>query len=376
MVVFDGVARPHHARLFEPRNGRHQRELHVLRQRGRNAVRIDRGVVETFRLEENLMAVALAEADDLVLDRGAIARAAALDLPGIHRRAMHIGPDDRVRRLGGAGDAALDLRVLDPLGQHRERLRRLVAGLHLAGSPSRWCGRRAAAACRSSAARAQSRAAPASATGPWPAPRRPGRPAFAARRYGSGRAGTCRWSAPRRRQPKFAAIGQPDAGHRAVCRSQDRRPRLRSPSDRAFRGSRPAWPRHRACGRPGRAGPRTAGPLRRLSTRNWMPPWSATRPIRPSSASISRTRWPLPSPPMAGLQDIAPDGREPVGHQRGVRAHPRGRGRGLAAGVAAADHNDVEANPSEASNASAFSGARLFGSKWVFHVKSETACFT
>ena len=51
---------------------------------------------------------------------------------------------------------------------------------------------------------------------------------------------------------------------------------------------------------------RTAGPLLRLSTRNWMPAASATRPIRPSSASISRTRWPLPSPPMAGLQDISP----------------------------------------------------------------------
>src|SRR5687767_7978053 len=37
-----------------------------------------------------------------------------------------------------------------------------------------------------------------------------------------------------------------------------------------------------------------------------MPPRSATRPISPSSASISRTRWPLPRPPIAGLQDIAP----------------------------------------------------------------------
>ena len=26
----------------------------------------------------------------------------------------------------------------------------------------------------------------------------------------------------------------------------------------------------------------------------------------PSSASISRTRWPRPSPPIAGLQDMAP----------------------------------------------------------------------
>src|SRR5262245_10789141 len=53
-------------------------------------------------------------------------------------------------------------------------------------------------------------------------------------------------------------------------------------------------------------GPRTAGPLRRLRTRNWMPPRSAVRPIRPSKASISRTRWPLPRPPTAGLHDIAP----------------------------------------------------------------------
>src|SRR5437773_7600183 len=40
--------------------------------------------------------------------------------------------------------------------------------------------------------------------------------------------------------------------------------------------------------------------------RNWMPAASAIRPISPSSASTSRTRWPLPSPPIAGLQDIAP----------------------------------------------------------------------
>ena len=37
--------------------------------------------------------------------------------------------------VGGAGDAALDLRVRDPLGQRRERLRRLVAGLHLQARP-------------------------------------------------------------------------------------------------------------------------------------------------------------------------------------------------------------------------------------------------
>src|SRR5215468_1614750 len=37
-----------------------------------------------------------------------------------------------------------------------------------------------------------------------------------------------------------------------------------------------------------------------------MPPSSATHPMSPSSASISRTKWPLPRPPIAGLHDMAP----------------------------------------------------------------------
>src|SRR6185312_10846571 len=57
-----------------------------------------------------------------------------------------------------------------------------------------------------------------------------------------------------------------------------------------------------ACAR----GPRTAGPLLRLSSLKWIPALSAARPISPSSASISRTRWPLPIPPIEGLQDISP----------------------------------------------------------------------
>src|ERR1700720_3748521 len=37
-----------------------------------------------------------------------------------------------------------------------------------------------------------------------------------------------------------------------------------------------------------------------------MPVWSIARPISPPIASISRTRWPLPIPPIAGLHDIWP----------------------------------------------------------------------
>eukprot|EP00053_Salpingoeca_punica_P011585 m.103180 g.103180 ORF g.103180 m.103180 type:complete len:366 (-) comp15711_c0_seq1:2-1099(-) len=53
-------------------------------------------------------------------------------------------------------------------------------------------------------------------------------------------------------------------------------------------------------------GPQTAGPLLRFKMRNWMPASSHTRAQTPSSASISRTRWPLPTPPKDGLQDISP----------------------------------------------------------------------
>ena len=81
MVVFDGIARTDHPHPLKAGNRGQNRQLHLFRQRGRNAVGIDRRVVESFRLQKDLMSVAVAEADDLVLDRRAIARSGALDLP-------------------------------------------------------------------------------------------------------------------------------------------------------------------------------------------------------------------------------------------------------------------------------------------------------
>ena len=40
--------------------------------------------------------------------------------------------------------------------------------------------------------------------------------------------------------------------------------------------------------------------------RNWMPASSVAAAIAPPSASTSLTRWPLPMPPIDGLQDMAP----------------------------------------------------------------------
>src|SRR5262249_31374609 len=103
--------------------------------RSGDAVGIDRGVVEPLRLQEDLVAVAVPEFDDLILNRGTVAGARALDLAGIHRRAIHIGSDHLVGGWRGAGDAALDLERRNPVGHDRKGLRRIVAGLHFDRSP-------------------------------------------------------------------------------------------------------------------------------------------------------------------------------------------------------------------------------------------------
>ena len=88
-----------------------------VRQRVRDPVGIDRVVVEALGLQEDLMPGTAGEPHHLVLDGGAVARADAADLAGIHRRAGEIGADDGVGRLGGGGYPAANLCVLDTLGK-------------------------------------------------------------------------------------------------------------------------------------------------------------------------------------------------------------------------------------------------------------------
>ena len=78
------------------------------------------------------MAVLVGEAHDLVLDRRAVARPAALDLARVHRRPVQVGADQLVDRLVGVGDVAIELRLRDALGREAERPRLGVAGLRLA----------------------------------------------------------------------------------------------------------------------------------------------------------------------------------------------------------------------------------------------------
>ena len=135
VIVLDGVAGPHDTRALQPRDGGDDASLNRLRQRRRDAVRIDDRVVETFRLEEDLVSLAVAEANHLVFDRGAVAGTAAADTAGIHRRPVEVCPNEIVDGRRRAGDAAGDLGRGDALGQRRERHGFLIRVLHLQGGP-------------------------------------------------------------------------------------------------------------------------------------------------------------------------------------------------------------------------------------------------
>ncbi len=96
IVVLDRIAGPEDVGMLAPGYRVHEGQLYVEGQRRRNAVRINFRRFKPFRLEENLVAVALGEADDLVLDRRTVARADALDDARVERRAVEPAADDVV----------------------------------------------------------------------------------------------------------------------------------------------------------------------------------------------------------------------------------------------------------------------------------------
>src|ERR1051326_6233671 len=109
MIVFDGIARAQDPGLLQAWDRGHEGELNLFWERGGNAIRIDRVVVQALGLEENLVPIAIPEPDDLVLNRGAVPGATTCDLPRVHRGAMNIVPDQTMCGSGRSGDSALDL---------------------------------------------------------------------------------------------------------------------------------------------------------------------------------------------------------------------------------------------------------------------------
>ena len=98
IIVFDGISRAQHGGPFQTGDGFQHLALHLLGQRGGNAVGIDGGIIEAFGLEKNLVAGAVGETHHFVLDGRAIARPDAFDLPRIEWRAVEIGADQIVGR--------------------------------------------------------------------------------------------------------------------------------------------------------------------------------------------------------------------------------------------------------------------------------------
>src|SRR4029453_18242757 len=92
---------------------------------------IDGVIIEPLGFEENLMRRAIAKTMDLVLDRRAIARPRALDLPGIHGRALDVRRDDVMGLSRRMRDVAADLGVGNGRRQDREGHRLRSPGLPL-----------------------------------------------------------------------------------------------------------------------------------------------------------------------------------------------------------------------------------------------------
>src|SRR5690606_27144761 len=105
--------------------------LHFRRQRSGKSIGIDGGIFEPLRLEEDLVAIAVGEADDLVLDRGAVTRSPAADPAGVHGRAVDVVGDDPVRLGRRACQVAIHLGPGERRTEGREHLRWVVALLRL-----------------------------------------------------------------------------------------------------------------------------------------------------------------------------------------------------------------------------------------------------
>ena len=130
-LVLDRVRQTQHARATKAGNRVQHGDLHVLRQRGGQALHIPLVGIKPLRLQKQLVALLVCKAHDLVLDGGTVARAGALDRALVHGRAVDVLADDAVRLRVGVGQVALRAVGKRTVRHERERGDDLVAGLRL-----------------------------------------------------------------------------------------------------------------------------------------------------------------------------------------------------------------------------------------------------
>ncbi len=110
-IIFDGVAGAQDLGAFEAGDGVDELCLDVGGEAGGDAVGVDGVVIQAFGFQEDLVAGFVGEAGDFVLDRRAIARAAAGDVAGVDGGFFNIVGDDFVGGRRRVGDAAGNLTV-------------------------------------------------------------------------------------------------------------------------------------------------------------------------------------------------------------------------------------------------------------------------
>src|SRR5260370_23772371 len=111
-VVVNGETKPNHLGEFETRYGIDDRQLHNKRQRSAHTVDIYLVRVQALGFQKELVRQFVGELDDLVFNRRTIPRPRRLNLPAVHRRAMHVLANDAMRLFGGERDVARHLRVV------------------------------------------------------------------------------------------------------------------------------------------------------------------------------------------------------------------------------------------------------------------------
>src|SRR5262249_21757239 len=112
-IVFDRVAWTQHDGVLEARQRANELQLHVARQRRREAVHVDFARADALGLEENLMAFLVRKANDLVLERRAVPRPDPLNLTIEQRRLREVRANEIANPIVGVNQIAVDLRAND-----------------------------------------------------------------------------------------------------------------------------------------------------------------------------------------------------------------------------------------------------------------------
>ena len=115
--------------MLQSRDGAEKLLLHICWQAGRHTLHIYFIGMQSLRFEKELMPLLVGETRNLRLDRGAVARADALDDAVCHRSAVEVRTDDGMGCLVCIGEVAGGLRVGHRIRQEGEGRRIRVARL-------------------------------------------------------------------------------------------------------------------------------------------------------------------------------------------------------------------------------------------------------